>query len=167
MDFKLRQWEMADLNSLVINANDFEIAKNLTDGFPHPYTREHGISFIEMAMKDIPLRIFAIDVAGEAVGAIGLHPQKDIMQKNIELGYWLAQKYWGQHIMTEAIKKIVQYGFDNFNVTRIYARPYGTNKASQRVLEKAGFTLEAHIRENIFKNGEFLDEMIYAVRRTL
>jgi len=60
---------------------------------------------------------------------------------------------------------MVSYGFENFDVVRIYARPYGTNIGSQKALEKAGFQLEAHIKGNIFKNGEFLDELIYAVRK--
>lgn len=165
MDFILRPWKKADLESLVAHANNFLVAKFLTDGFPHPYTKDDGMAFIEAALKGQPVCLFAIDVSGEAVGSIGLHPQKDIMRKNMELGYWLSQKYWSNGIMTEAVKQIVKYGFENFDVTRIYARPCGNNKASQKVLQKAGFKLEAHIEKNIFKNGEFLDEMIYAVRR--
>lgn len=164
MDFKLRPWRLDDIDSLVENANDPDIAKNLTDGFPYPYTREHGLRFIENASRDRPIKVFAIEVNGKAVGGIGIHPQQDIMKKNAELGYWLGKKYWGKGIVTAAVKEIVKYGFDTFPITRIYARPFGTNNSSQRVLEKAGFTLEAHIKNNIYKNGEFLDEMIYAVR---
>jgi RimJ/RimL family protein N-acetyltransferase len=60
---------------------------------------------------------------------------------------------------------MVKFGFDTYDVTRIFARPFGTNAASQRVLEKAGFKLEARFDKSLFKNGEFLDELIYAVRR--
>ncbi len=165
MNFILRPFQVSDVDSLVHHANNFKIAKFLTDAFPHPYTVDHAKAFIAMATQDDPVHIFAIDVNGEAVGAIGLHPQKDIMCKNAELGYWLAEPYWGKGIITEAIKQIVPIGFSIFDITRIYARPYGTNAASQRVLEKAGFKLEARIEKNIFKNGEFLDELIYAVRK--
>ena len=60
---------------------------------------------------------------------------------------------------------MVDYGFQHWDINRIFARPFGTNIASQRVLEKAGFVLEARLEKTIFKNGEYLDELIYAVRR--
>jgi len=165
MDFILRPWTINDLDSLVSNANNDQIARFLTDGFPHPYTKENGKAFIAMATKDDPIHIFAIEVNGKAVGGIGIHPQQDIMKKNAELGYWLGEAYWGKGIITKAITEMIQFAFTTFDITRIYARPFGTNLASQRVLEKAGFTLEARIEKNIFKNGEFLDELIYAVRK--
>ncbi len=165
MDFKLRPWSLNDLDSLVSNANNYNIARFMTDGFPHPYTRQHGIDFIAMATKDDPIHIFAVEVNGLAVGGIGIHPQKDIMKKNAELGYWLGEDYWGNGIITKAIIQMIDFGFKTYDITRIYARPFGSNLPSQRVLEKAGFTLEARIEKNIYKNGEVLDELIYAVRR--
>ena len=165
MDFILRPWTINDLESLVSNANNDQIARYLTDGFPHPYTKENGKAFIAMATKDNPIHIFAIEVNGKAVGGIGIHLQQDIMKKNAEIGYWLGEAYWGKGIITKAITEMIQFGFNTYDITRIYARPFGTNLASQRVLEKAGFTLEARIEKNIFKNGEFLDELIYAVRK--
>lgn len=60
---------------------------------------------------------------------------------------------------------MVEYGFSQFPVNRIYARPFGSNLASQRVLEKAGFKLEARLDKVIFKNGVAEDELIYAVRK--
>lgn len=164
MPFVLRPWVLSDLPCLVHAANNFEIARYLTDLFPHPYTAENGQSFLEFASNQ-PHHIFAIEVDGQAVGSIALHPQADVHRKNAELGYWLAQPYWGQGIITQAVRQMVAYGFQTFDITRIFARPFGTNRASQRVLEKASFTVEAQLSQTIFKNGEFLDEWVYAVRR--
>ena len=165
MDFKLRPWKTEDLESLVKYANNPNIARFLTDGFPHPYTKESGEKFIESAMAGNPVYIFAIDIDGEAAGGIGIHPQRDIQKKNAELGYWLAEPYWGKGIMTRAIKQIVEYAFETFDITRIFARPFGNNPGSQRILEKNGFVLEARFDKTLFKNGQFLDELFYAVRR--
>jgi [ribosomal protein S5]-alanine N-acetyltransferase len=165
MNFTLRPWRETDLDSLVQQANNYEIARFMTDGFPHPYTEENGRQFIAFARKDDPVHIFAIDVDGKAAGGIGVHLQTDVMRKNAELGYWLGQDYWGRGIITRAIPQMVDFAFRTYNITRLYARPFGNNLASQRVLEKCGFTLEATIKQNIFKNGEYLDELIYAVRR--
>lgn len=164
-DFKLRPWAIEDLDSLVKYANNWNIAKNLTDAFPHPYTEDSGRAFIGMATKGNPANIMAIEVNGEAVGGIGIHPQSDIQRRNAEMGYWLAEPYWGQKIISRAIPQMVKYAFQNFDIDRIYARPFGTNIASQRVLEKAGFVLEAHFTNTLFKAGEYLDELVYAIRK--
>jgi len=67
--------------------------------------------------------------------------------------------------MTQAIKELVRLVFDNFEITRIFATPFGNNFASQRVLEKAGFTLEG-IFENVYvKNGIQMGELVYAIRK--
>ena len=165
MHFSLRPFTINDLDSLVKYANNPNIANNLTDKFPYPYTKENGKMFIEFATKNTPTTIFAIDINGEICGGIGIHPQEDVHRKNAELGYWLAEPFWGNGIITKAIIQIVEYGFINFDITRIFASPYGTNVASQRVLEKAGFTFEGRFEKTLFKNGEFKDELIYAVRK--
>ena len=165
IDLKLRPWVIEDLDSLVHHANNFKIAKFMTDGFPHPYTIENGKAFIDFAIKDNPIHIFAIDVNGKAIGGIGIHPQTDIHKKNAELGYWLAEPFWGQGIISRAIKEIVAFAFKTYDIDRVFARPFGTNKASQRVLEKSGFILEARFEKSLFKNGEYLDELVYAIRR--
>jgi ribosomal-protein-alanine N-acetyltransferase len=164
MLFTLRPWTSEDLSSLVQYANNIEIACYLIDMFPHPYTVADGQAYLEFATSQTG-NIFAIDVAGQAVGSIALHPQSDIHRKNAELGFWLAQPFWGQGIITQAVRQVVAYGFQAFDITRIFARPFGTNRASQRVLEKAGFALEAQFTQTLFKNGEFLDEWVYGVRR--
>ena len=165
MHFLLRPWSLTDLYSLVRYANNPDIAKFMTDGFPHPYTEEAGKAFIAFATKDDPIHIFAIEANGEAVGGIGLHPQADVHRKNAELGYWLAEPFWGKGIITNAIKEIVAFGFKTYDINRIFARPFATNIGSQKVLGKAGFVLEGRFDKTFFKNGEFLDEFVYAVRR--
>ncbi len=165
MNFKLRPWAITDLESLVQCANNFKIARFMTDQFPHPYQPENGRAFIEFATKADPPNIMAIEIEGRASGGIGLHPQHDVYRKNAEMGYWLAEPYWGKGIITAAIIEMVEYGFRNFEINRIFARPFGSNLASQRVLQKANFILEAKFEKSIFKKGKFDDELIFAVRK--
>ncbi|RMG79381.1 MAG: N-acetyltransferase [Bacteroidetes bacterium] len=165
MPFKLRPFVPEDAPSLAKYANNLNVARNMSDLFPYPYTLQNARDFIAMTGQHQPVRIFAIDINGEAVGATGLHPLGDIFRKNAELGYWLGEPFWGQGIVPRVVGQMVEYGFEHFDITRIFARPFGTNLASQRVLEKAGFKLEARFEKTIFKRGEFLDELVYAVRR--
>jgi ribosomal-protein-alanine N-acetyltransferase len=165
MVFELRAFQHTDLQSLVKHANNYNIAKNLSNKFPFPYTQDHGIAFINLALSATPQEIFAITVNNEAVGSIGVHPQHDFYCKNAEMGYWISEELWGQGIVPEAIKLIVDYGFRTFDITRIYARTFDTNIKSQRVLEKTGFKLEAELKETFYKNGTVYDEMIYGIRK--
>lgn len=165
IEFNLRPWTTEDLNSLVKYANNQNIAKNLTDKFPFPYTENNGRTFIEYATKDYPIHIFAIDIEGQAVGGIGIHPQEDIYRKNAELGYWLGEPFWGQGIISNAIKQIVNFAFETYDIDRIFARPFGTNIPSQIVLEKNNFFLEGRFDKILVKDGVLLDELIYAIRR--
>ena len=116
MDFKLRTWQMSDLDTLVVIANNYKISNNLTNRFPYPYTRESGEGFIKMAMSSTPNQILAIEIAGKIAGGIGVHPQDDVFCKNAELGYWLAESYWGKGIMTDAVRQMGAYGFRNFDI---------------------------------------------------
>ncbi len=161
----LRPWKQEDIPNLIHLGGNEKIARFMTDGFPHPYTAEKAKQFIQMANSGNPPRILAITSGQEAIGGIGLHPGSDIYRRNAELGYWLGEPYWGQGIMTRAIQQMVSYGFGQLDIHRIYARPFHTNFGSQRALEKAGFIFEARLQGTILKNGEILDELIYAIRR--
>ncbi|MDE3213864.1 MAG: GNAT family N-acetyltransferase [Bacteroidota bacterium] len=165
MSPKLRPFTLADVDSLVRYANNWNIARNLKDLFPHPYLEKDARNFIEMATRETPIHIFAIDLEGEAIGAIGIHPQSDIYRKNAELGYWLAEPYWGKGIMSSVIKEAVNFSFSTYDIDRVYAIPFGSNIASQKVLEKNEFRLEGRLEGVLFKNGHLEDELIYAVRR--
>ena len=170
MNIVLRPWHIDDLETLVSIANNQNIAKYMADVFPHPYSIENGNSFINLAindaMKSPPTAVrFAITVNEKAIGGIGLHLQSDILRKNAEIGYWLSEAYWGKGVMANAVHQIVKYGFENLDIVRIFARIYGTNIPSQKLVEKCGFKLEGKYHKTIFKNNEFLDELIYAVRK--
>ena len=164
-NFELRPFGPDDLRSLVKHANDPTIAAHLSDAFPHPYTEEHGRTFLEEAAKTLPFRR-CIAIGGVAVGAIGLHPRQDLWRRNMEIGFWLGIAHRGKGIMAVAIQEMVALGFEQFTeVTRIFGTTFATNVASQRTMEKAGFKLEAKFEGTLVKNGVVHDEWIFAVRR--
>ncbi len=165
MDYKLREWRIEDAKAVAHYANNINVAKFLTDAFPHPYTEEDGRDFITKALTDNEMTVMAIEIEGEPAGGIGIHPQQDIYRRNAELGYWLAEKYWGRGIMTKAVREMVEIAFRKYDIDRIFARPFSNNPGSQRVLEKAGFRLEGRFEKTLIKNDEYLDELIYAIRR--
>ncbi len=165
MVISLRPWSSQDLPELVRLANNVAVARFMADTFPHPYTEENGKAFIAFANAKNPASVFAIIVDEQPVGSIGLHMQADILRKNYEIGYWLGEEHWGKGIAVEAVRQICEYGFASLDCMRIFARIFGNNTASQKVVQKAGFVLEATFEKTILKNGEFLDELIYAIRK--
>ena len=164
MEFTLRKWELDDGQSVARYDNDLQIAANLRDSFPHPYTIAHGQAFVESCVFGDETRQYcrAIEVDGEAVGSIGVFLQTDVYRKSAELGYWLGRPFWGQGIMTRAVEQVCGYVFANYDIVRIYAEPFAENIGSRRVLEKAGFQLEGIMRCGAVKNGRLVDWCMYS-----
>ena len=79
------------------------------------------------------------------------------------MGYYIAEKYLGKGIMTEAVTQICEYVFEKSDIIRIYAEPFAHNTASCRVLEKAGFQYEGTLRSNAVKNGKVFDMKMYSL----
>ena len=158
----VRPWTNEDLASLVRYADNRKIWLNLRDRFPHPYTRRDGREFIHLARSQRPETMFAIEVDGEAAGGIGFVPHSDVERVSAEIGYWLGEPFWGRGIISEALAAVTRHAIEVHHLTRVFALPYARNIASCRVLEKAGYVLEARLRRSAIKDGEVIDQMQYA-----
>src|SRR5713101_7297424 len=101
---RLRPWRWDDVQSLVRHANNRDVSRNLQDRFPFPYTEEAAGEWLERHVGRSPITNFAIEMDGEAVGSVVLRVQSDVYRRTAELGYWLAEPYWGRGIMTEVVK---------------------------------------------------------------
>jgi RimJ/RimL family protein N-acetyltransferase len=162
-DIMIRNWQVADAAAIARYADNHKIWRNLRDGFPHPYTLQDAEAFIGRATQCDPPTLFAIATKEEAVGSIGLILGEDVHHRTAELGYWLAEPFWGRGIMTRAVTRFVDDAMDRFNLLRIYAEPYAINPASIRVLEKCGFVREGIMHASAFKDGKVMDQYLYAI----
>lgn len=159
---EVRSWRTEDLDSLVVHANNRSVWINLRDRFPHPYTRSDGRRFLRAARKMEPESFFAIAVGDASVGGIGFVLQGDVERVSAEVGYWLGEPFWGRGIATEALAAVTRYAIEQHQLTRMFALPFAYNAASCRVLEKAGYTLEARLRRSAIKDGVIVDQCQYA-----
>ena len=168
MNCKIRRWELSDARDLATALSNKKIQDNLRDGLPYPYTEKDGKEFIStmLAANENDTFAFAITVNGKVIGSIGAFRQKNIHNKTAELGYYIAEEYWGKGIMTEAVKQLCDYVFSHTDIIRIYAEPFSYNIGSCRVLEKAGFQYEGTLRSNALKNGNVLDMKMYSKLKT-
>ena len=164
-DWKLRRIAHGDEESLARYANNRNVSINLRDGFPHPYTLDDAREYIQGTIDQNPLTSFAIASDQEFIGGITLHLQSDVAKRSAEIGYWLGEPHWGKGIATAALQALVEYAFAEFDLVRLYAHVFEWNTASVRVLEKAGFSLEARMRKAVTKDGQTIDEFLYALVR--
>ena len=158
----VRSWRTSDADSLLRHANNRNIWLNLRDAFPHPYTKHDARAYIRSVRERTPETTFAIAVDDEAVGSVGFVLRTDVERVSAEIGYWLAEPFWGRGITTEALVALTRYAIGTHGLTRIYALPFAWNVASCRVLEKAGYVLEARLRRSAIKDGQVTDQMQYA-----
>ncbi|MEG0366496.1 MAG: GNAT family protein [Coprobacillus sp.] len=165
MECVIRRWKKEDAEDLSYALNNKCVLDNLRDGIPFPYTKKHALEYINDALNADPHSVFAfaITIEDKAIGSIGVFRQGNIHNCTAELGYYISEDYWGQGIGTMAIKQTCDYIFNNTDIIRIFAEPFAYNKASCRILEKAGFEYEGTLRKNAIKNGKVLDMKMYSL----
>lgn len=169
MKVSIRTWKQTDAASLASALSNKKIQNNLRDGLPYPYTEKDALDYINFVLSSDPHDTFAyaIDVDGVAVGSIGAFRKENIHYRTAEIGYYLAEEYWGKGVMTEAVKLLCEDVFVKTDIIRIFAEPFAYNTPSRRVLEKAGFQLEGIMKCNAVKNGQILDMALYGMTRQI
>lgn len=167
MECSLRKWEPEDAPQLALALNNKRIQDNLRDGLPFPYTESDAKAYISEMRKADEANVFAfaITVGDNVVGSIGVFRKENIHARTAELGYYIAEPYWGRGIGTSAVRKACRSVFEHSDILRIFAEPFAYNTASCRVLEKSGFVYEGTMRGNAVKNGRVLDMKLYALVR--
>ena len=169
MNCALRKWRLSDAKDLAAALSNKKVLNNLRDGLPFPYTPQDAEDYITamLSADENDTFAFAITVHDRAVGSIGAFRQSNIHSRTAELGYYLAEEYWGQGIVTEAIRQICGLLFETTDILRIYAEPFSYNIGSRRALEKAGFTCEGVMKNNAVKNGKVQDMTLYSLTRSM
>jgi ribosomal-protein-alanine N-acetyltransferase len=165
MECKIREWQIEDAENLASVINNKKIQDNLRDGLPYPYTVEDAKEYITsmLSADKEETYAFAITVDDKAIGSIGVFRCNNIHFRSAEMGYYIAESYWGKGIGTSAVKQTCKYIFEHTAIIRIFAEPFAYNTASCHILEKAGFQCEGILRKNAMKNGVILDMKMYAL----
>ena len=167
MKCKIRKWKLSDAKDLAKALSNRKVQDNLRDGLPYPYLEQDANDYISsmLSANENDTFAFAITLDDKAIGSIGVFRQQNIHRQTAEMGYYIAEEYWGKGIMTEAVKQICEYVFEHSDIIRIYAEPFSCNMGSCRVLEKAGFQYEGTLRSNAIKNGKVMDMKMYSLLR--
>lgn len=161
----IREWQPGDAAALVSVANNRNVWRNLHHRFPHPYTAQDANDWFSLLAAQSEPSQWAIEVNGVAAGGIGVDLGEGIYAKTAQFGYWLGESYWGRGIMSEAVSAASRYALSHFDLARLEAFVFAWNPASMRVLEKAGFAREGILRKSVLKEGQLIDQILYALVR--
>jgi RimJ/RimL family protein N-acetyltransferase len=159
----LRGFTESDIPHLVPLIGARQVAAN-TLRIPHPYEEKDARQFLASVTKENELRLAITTRSnGQLCGGIGLHP--DSQHQRAELGYWIGVPYWGNGYASEAARAVVQYGFGELKLNRIFAGHFKHNPASGKVLKKLGMINEGCMRQAALKWGQFIDIELYSILR--
>ena len=132
---------------------------------PYPYDREMAEEFVRESAFAYLNRIsisFAIEIDGEFAGTIGLHTLK-LSDHCAEVGYWIADSYRGKGICTEALLILTDFSLNIMRFRRLEALADFDNKASQRVLERAGYNRDGLLQSRVTKpDGRQIDMVLFS-----
>ena len=161
----LRELFEDDDDAVLRIRGDYEVTKYNT-GSPIS-TRTEAQILIEGIASDFRQHLsvrwgLELKNSGEMIGICGYN-YWDRLNMRASVGYDLARTYWGQGLMSEALRRIVQFGFEEMGLNRVEADCTSLNTASARVLEKVGFKHEGVQREQYFENGQFHDLMLFSL----
>jgi [ribosomal protein S5]-alanine N-acetyltransferase len=158
MNLIIRPWKKEDASALTAIANNINIWNMVRDRLPHPYTLESAISWIDFTNNQNPTCNFAIEADGFVAGSIGFILMDDVYKRNIEIGYFIGEIYWGRGIASMAVNQLIEMLLSQYHPVRIFATVFENNPASMRVLEKNGFALESVQQKAVYKNQRLMDQ---------
>jgi len=162
----LREFAEADWPALYAFESDPEAVRYQSYD---PRTAEGCQALIRRCLADPaerPRRVYGLAVVrraeGDLIGRCGLKLEDAALREG-QLWYILHRAHWGRGYIPEAARALLDFGFGEVGLHRVWADCDPANAASIRVLEKLGLRREAHFREHAWLKGAWVDSLIYAV----
>ena len=160
----LRPWRFQDEEDVLAYAQDPEWARFLP--VPQPYRRQHAQQFLarQVLLDREQTAAYAIEHQGRVVG--GINVRFSAGHRIGEVGYAIGHPWWGQGLVTEAARAVVDHAFRTYpQLARVRAMADARNRGSTRVMEKIGMTREGRLRQNRLHRDELVDEVWYGILR--
>ncbi|KGR73582.1 GNAT family N-acetyltransferase [Ureibacillus manganicus] len=161
----LRLFQQSEANEVAKLCNNYNIYKS-TLYLPYPYSVEDAMTWIERHDDNFTKnRAFEFAITdrktGDLYGAIALSNNEKFQQG--EIAYWIGEEFWGNGFATEAAQAIIQFGFGEKKLHKIFARYFSSNPASGKVLEKLGMKQEGILTDHIVKDNRFESLVFYGL----
>ncbi len=161
--YALRPLRLTDQADLVQHADDVELVYGVGDSFPHPYTENDAAQFILSNVGRTDSAQLCLTQDDRLVGMIGIVSPFSPRSVFAEIGYWTGRSVRGHGVTTLALSTYANHLFEKYPLlNRLEALTFPDNTASQRVLEKTGFTREAVLKGRARQRGQIVDDFLYA-----
>jgi [ribosomal protein S5]-alanine N-acetyltransferase len=161
----LRKANAEDVSDIFVYASDAEVTRYLRWG-PHQTisnTEKYVHEVLEQYSqgRDGPWVIELKD-NHQVIGHIHLM-EMEIQHQKAQVGFVLSKSYWNKGIMTEALRKVLEYSFIHLGMNRIEGWCIAKNRAAERVMGKSGMRKEGELREYLFQKDTFWDYCVYSM----
>ncbi|GAC23819.1 acetyltransferase [Paraglaciecola mesophila KMM 241] len=156
----IRHFTQQEKAHLIRCLNSPNVTRFLSSRIPSPYTEDDAIWWIEHGSKNGIIR--AVEVDGEFAGCVGAEPGQFEYAYAAEVGYWLAEPFWGKGYASKALALLIDEVQNTSEIVRLHASVFEGNQTSCKVLEKCGFILEGRFKKAVYKQGEFYNTHLYA-----
>lgn len=162
----LRGWKLNDLEDF------YEYAKNpkvgpLAGWEPHS-SKEVSLNVLKTYIQYDDRWAITLKESGKVIGSLRIHPDENRGKYYAKyINYVLSDKYWGKGYMTEAVKRVVKYAFEELNIDLLTAFHYPDNIQSKRVIEKCGFQYEVTLKQASKRyDGKIFDSVCYSILKS-
>lgn len=164
--FKFRRWSLDDLDDFISLLDDEDVWRFIPEDYPDPLTPESAAALIETSNNLIERhKVHAVEWKGKTIGQARILFDSS-SSRSAEISYWIGKEYWGAGLASSFVPMYTHESFlANPDIDHIYAKVIAGNKASIRVLEKAGYRYESFNYQNVEKYGEKLNTHIFGVYR--
>jgi len=175
----LRKLKTEDIDQLVEQGNDYDVHYNSFFLMKYPFGKKEAVEVIDEDKKVKNMQRFGIDLGGKIIGLLDLynlreaapvlhssHSQESSSARGkLKLGYWIGKNYRRKGYATEAIKRMIKYAFENFDVDEIIATTLVTNEASMNLLKKLGFEKGKVLKNDRFLDGKYIDSVQWTMKK--
>ena len=152
-NYLIRAWRPEDAESLSTHLDNPNVTGQLLARHPRPYTVERARAWIDLCAIEADPVNFAITDKQDAIGGVSLYLQRGARGRSAEIGFWVAEPFWGKGVASVAVGAFVDYAFTQFDLARLYANVFSGNGASVRVLEKIGLVYEGTMARAYGRTG--------------
>lgn len=162
----LRGWQLEDLDDL------YEYAKNPNVGpmagwEPHS-SKEVSLDVLNSFIENDEIWAIVLKENGKVIGSLKIYPDENRGKYNAKyIGFVLSADYWGKGYMTEAVKRVIKYVFEEMNIDLLSVFHYPHNIPSKRVIEKCGFQYEVTLKQTQkIYDGQIFDSVCYSILKS-
>ena len=154
---------MRDVPEIASNLNNRNVS-DTTLTIPFPYTNQDATNWVKKTQAEWNtghafVFVITLKKTGAVIGAMGLHLQSS--HDRAEIGYSIAEPHWNKGYATEALIAVLEFGFQELQLHKIFATHMMQNKSSGRVMQKAGMRREATLKDHYKKGGRYVSVVQY------